>query len=473
MAKDLLTKQVATRSRSIDFMGLSAILPNPDSVLRKQGTSIQVYQNLMTDARVGSAVRRRKSAVKAMEMEIEVGSSGKRVHSEIKAIFADLDIERIIDEMLNASLYGYQPMEIEYAQVGGMLCPVDVVGKPPGWFMFDSENNLRFRSKGNLLRGELLPERKFLLPRQSPTFDNPYGFADLSMCFWPLTFKKGGMRFWLTFAEKYGVPFLIGEVPTHATEEQREAMRDELENMVQDAVAVIDSGSKIGLVESGGKSGSVETFKALVEACNADINIALTGTNQTTEKDTNHASASAGQGVSEDLRDGDAAIVAAAFNQLVRWIVELNFGNVARPIVQFWDTKQLEQKRSKRDADNYAAGARFTPKYFMRVYGYQEDDLEQATQAPGTSLSIAAHRLPPECAHQQQHTGENAALAAAWGGILETLENMVQHAGSYENLQAMIATAYGNLPVAHLRTVLAQGLIVAQLAGIVDVSGGQ
>ncbi|BAN95463.1 hypothetical protein E05_06970 [Plautia stali symbiont] len=82
----------------------------------------------------------------------------------------------------------------------------DVVGKPPEWFTFDTENRLRFQARQSGLAGELLPPRKFVVATQDATFDNPYGFADLSLCFWPVTFKKAGWSFWMRFSEKYGTP---------------------------------------------------------------------------------------------------------------------------------------------------------------------------------------------------------------------------------------------------------------------------
>uniref|UniRef100_UPI00356B69DC phage portal protein family protein n=1 Tax=Escherichia coli TaxID=562 RepID=UPI00356B69DC len=42
------------------------------------------------------------------------------------------------------------------------------------------------------VEGELLSPSKFVVPAQDASYDNPYGFPDLSMCFWPVAFKKGG-----------------------------------------------------------------------------------------------------------------------------------------------------------------------------------------------------------------------------------------------------------------------------------------
>ena len=216
-----LSDQIATRGRSIDFYALGTYLPNPDPVLKALGKDIKVYRELRADAHVGGCIRRRKAAVKALEWGLDRDKAKSRVAKSIEAIFADLDLSRIITEMLDAVLYGYQPMEVMWGKVGGYLVPVDVVGKPADWFVYDEENQLRLRTRQSPLKGEELPARKFLVPRQDASYDNPYGFADLSMVFWPTTFKKGGLKFWVQFTEKYGAPWVIGKHPRSASDTER------------------------------------------------------------------------------------------------------------------------------------------------------------------------------------------------------------------------------------------------------------
>ena len=86
----------------------------------------------------------------------------------------------------------------------GALLPDKVMAKPHEWFHFNSEGELRFRSRQAPLYGEELQPRKFLVPRQDASYANPYGFPDLSMCFWPTVFKRGGLKFWVKFGEKFG-----------------------------------------------------------------------------------------------------------------------------------------------------------------------------------------------------------------------------------------------------------------------------
>lgn len=385
-----LTDQIATRERSINFYALGMLLPNPDPVLKEQGRDIQVYRNLRSDALVGGCIRRRKSAVKALDWGLDREQAASRVAKSIKGILDDLDMERIIGQMLDATLYGYQPMEVMWKRAGNLLVPANVEAKPPEWFHFDQENRLRFKSKEQPLYGELLPERKFLLPRQDPTYQNPYGFADLSMCFWPLTFKKGGLKFWLSFTEKFGSAWPVGKLPRTASDTERTELLDSLEALIQDGVAVIPDDGSVDIKEVAGKAASADLYEKLVMHCRGEIAIALLGQNQTTEASANKASATSGLEVTQDLRDGDAALVSAAVNQLVRWICDANWGAVDAPIFSMWDQEAQDKLQADRDKSNYAAGARFTNAYWMRGYGYQEGDL-----APEARLPIPSAPLPP------------------------------------------------------------------------------
>lgn len=307
-----------------------------------------------------------------------------------------LDLERIIGQMLDCTLYGYQPMEVIWQRSGGLLVPQDVQAKPPEWFHFDMDNQLRFKTRQDPTLGELLPERKFLLPRQDPSYQNPYGFADLSMCFWPLAFKKGGMEFWLGFAEKFGSAFSIGKLPGSASPEERADLLDCLDALIQNGVAVIPDDGSIEIKEMASKSASANLYERLVLHCRSEISIALLGQNQTTEASANKASASTGLEVTRELRDGDAAIVVASMNQLISWVCQANWGEgTPVPVFSLWDQASKDSLQAARDKSNYDAGARYTASYWMRAYGYQEGDLQASTDtATPTAKSPAVPASP-------------------------------------------------------------------------------
>lgn len=374
---DSLLREIATRERSPDFRFAGMVLPNPDQVLRLQGKSIQTYRDMRIDGHVGGCIRRRKSAVKALESGLDDRQAPARVVQSVWDMLRDLPMDRLIGNALDAVLYGYQPMEVTWKTVGRLWAPGDVVAKPPEWFGFDSENRLRFKTREDQVQGELLPDRKFLLPRQDATYDNPYGFADLSMCYWPIVFKKGGMKFWLRFVEKFGGTFMIGKLPRTATKQEHDELLDSLDRLIQDGVGTIPDDGSVAPLESDSKKASADLYERLVMFCRSEVSIALTGTNQTTEADSNLASATAGLTVAESIRDGDASLVAAELNKLIRWIVDLNWGGGPAPLFKFWDQEARDVLQAARDSSNHSAGARFTNAYWRRAYGYQVGDLDE------------------------------------------------------------------------------------------------
>jgi phage gp29-like protein len=282
------TLEMATRLNSIDFAYFGGFLPNPDTVLKKMGKDITVYEELKADAHLGSVVSQRKSGVKSLLWEIDRGKSKSRQAKAITERFNTLPVASIISEIMDAPFYGYQPIEVVWEAVaGGLDMPVKVVGKPPEWFHFNEENELRWRSKQNPFLGEPIPSRKFLLPRHNATYKNPYGEPLLSRCFWPVTFKRSGIKFWITFAEKYGMPWPVGKLPRNSGEKEYEKLRDNLEAMVQDALAVIPNDASIEFLESGSKTASADVFQALVKWANDEMSKAAvghTGAGRTTPK---------------------------------------------------------------------------------------------------------------------------------------------------------------------------------------------
>jgi phage gp29-like protein len=372
-----LSEQIATRQRSIDFFGLGMYLPNPDPVLKALGKHITVYRELRSDAHVGGCIRRRKAAVKALEHGIDVGKARSKHAQVIEDMLADLDLMQIVTEALDAVLYGYQPMEVMWQKVGSLIVPVSVVGKPANWFVYDENNQLRMLTREAPVTGIELPEKKFLVPRQDATYDNPYGFADLSMCFWPTTFKKGGLKFWVQFSEKYGSPWVIGKHPRGADDKEADALLDRLDEMVQDAVAVIPDDASIEIMEAGAKAASADVYERLLRFCRSEVSIALLGQNQTTESDANRASAEAGLEVTSSIRDGDRAIVTDVINTLIRWTCELNWGDVDRPLFEMWEQESVDKTLAERDETLTRAGARLSKAYFQRAYQLEESDLKE------------------------------------------------------------------------------------------------
>lgn len=462
-----LSEQIAVRSRSIDFYGLGMYLPNPDPILKAQGRDIN-YRELRTDPLVGGCIRRRKAAVKALENGVERGNATTRVFRFVRDLFDDLDIARITGEMTDAVLYGYQPCEVMWARGGKSWTVTDVIGKPPEWFQFDMENRLRFRARDAGLEGELVPQYKFLLPRQDASYDNPYGFPDLSMCFWPVTFKKGGMKFWVRFAEKYGSPWVVGKHPRGTSQAEINLLLDSLESMIEDAVAAIPDDSSVEIKEAAGKADSSDIYQNLITLSRSEISIALLGQNQTTESDSTRASAQAGLEVTNDIRDGDASIVDSTFNQLIHWIVELNFGAVDCPIFRSWEQKAVDEIQAGRDKKLSESGVKFTPQYWKREYQLQDGDIDETSAsapvafAEAVAADVAAQEVLDAALDELMASGK---LDDTLTPVLAPLFARVQNGVAPEVLMGDLANLYPQMNADDLTERLARVLFVANIWG--------
>lgn len=457
---------------------MGMMLPNPDPILKAIGKDISTYRDLRADPQIAGNIRRRKGAVKALKHGFNDGLARTGSAQVCERIFARLNIDTIISEVLDATSYGYQPLEVVWGTGLDYLIPVEVVGKPPEWFCFDTDNKLRLRTRKSPVYGELLPDRKFLLCRQDATFDNPYGIADLSLCFWATTFKKGGFKFWVTFTEKYGSPWIIGKHPRNTPESETDDLLDKLDRMVMDAVAVIPDDSSVEIKEAAGKSASADVYERFLMFCRSEVNYALLGQNQSSEADSNRASSQAGLEVTKDIRDSDKKLVEGAINTLIRWIWDFNFNETECPVFSMWEQESVDEVLAKRDKTLVDAGAKFTNAYFRRTYGLQDGDLVEVkttgdalnTESGGQLVGFSEHKPAPLTHDVLLADRLSVEATPAWNGILQHIGRLVERAESLEALRDDLLASFADLPQDKLVAVMELGFTAAHLAGMSDVS---
>ncbi|BCU88715.1 hypothetical protein YP72344_02100 [Yersinia pseudotuberculosis] len=464
-------KPVATRARVLGSFNTGGWLPNPDPVLRKMGKSIQIYRDLLADAHVGGCVRRRKASVLALDHGFDREQSSSRAFAVVEKVFSRLKLRQVISGMLDAPLYGYQPVEVMWDYVDDYLVPVQLVAKPPEWFGFDDDNHLLLKTR-DAPQGEAVSENKYLLLTQDASYDNPYGVADLSRCYWPAMFKRGGLEFWLRFTERYGSPFLVGKHPRSAHNTEVDDLLTSLEAMVQDAVAAIPDDSSIEIIEAAGKGSSAEVYERLLMFCRSEISIALLGQNQTTEADANRASALAGMEVTDEIRDGDAAMVAEALNTLVRWTVELNF-DADMPVWSMWAPETTDKVQAERDQMLKLSGANFTNQYFQREYSLQDGDLGEPL--PPQPMGMGGYpsfgeRQPPRTEAVQQGAKQLVDITTPiidhW---LDKIRQFAEEEPTLEALQDRLLAEFDHLSEEELVPAMARAFEAVNLRGRYEV----
>lgn len=467
-----LSDEIATRNRSINFYSLSTYLPDPDIVLRKQGKDVKVYKELLCDPHVFACFQSRKAGVMSLEWDINRGVDKDKNAELIVNVIKKLDINRLINDILDATMYGFQPIEIIWNKVNNLILPTELKAKPVEWFCFDDENQLKFRTKEHYF-GEDLPPHKFLCPQSNPSYENPYGERTLSRVFWPVTFKKGGLKFWVVFTEKYGIPHLIGKHPRGASKEETDNLADLLEEMVQDAIAVIPDDSSVEIQEAN-KSSSAEIFEKLIDKMNAEISKAILGQTLTTEIGStgSYAASNTHFAVRQDIIDSDKKLVEKTINQLLQWIYEINFASADVPIFEMFEEEDVDLNIAQRDKILSDTGVKFTKEYFLKTYGFDDEDLEiREDVIPAANSKFSQFQDEPQIEGQTQIDElfkflSETELSKQAQKMLSPLISLIESCNNYEEAKEILSDK--NLHSKQFEQSLQKAMFLCELQGRSD-----
>ena len=379
VSADKLHREIASRKLMHDLPYLINNLPDPDPILQKTGKSIIAYRDLTSDAHVYANIQQRKAGAASMKWQVMKNSAGDNEVHFIRDVLGRLDIDKLINQILDAVFYGYSVLEIMWEVKNGKYIPTYIEEKPQEWFVYDADNKLRLMENYGS-EGIVLPKYKFLVAVNQPTYLNPYGEKTLSRCYWPVTFKRSGLQFWVTFTEKYALPFLVAKEPRTYTSDETAALLASLEKMMRDTIAVIPDDSSIEFIDSS-HSHSSDVYQKYLEFCNTEISKAIlseTLTTEITDRGT-YAAAKTHRDILHHLIEGDKRLVEKTVNALIAMIWELNFVDNAHdtiPVFQLYGEDEVHKSLAERDKTLQKMGVVFGKEYYKRYYNLKEDEFE-------------------------------------------------------------------------------------------------
>ena len=373
-----IQQEIASITRDPQRVFYGGVQFNTDDTLKTRGghKGLKLYDEIKTDAHAGAVLAKRKLAVTSRPWSVEPASS-KRLDTKaaelVSQALENLRFNHICKRLLDATLKGFAVGEVMWEVRDGLLLPATVLARDPKRFIFSVEGDLHLITRANMLTGEPMPARKFVVHRRGADDDSPYGTGIGGMLFWPVFFKRQSITFWLTFADKFGSPTAIGKYPNGAGKPEQTKLLQALAAIAQDAGVIVPEGMVIELLEAS-RSGSVDTYEKLVRYMDEQISKAVLGeTMSTTAASTGLGSNQAG--VQNDVRlevakdDGDE-LDETLNDTLVRWIVEYNLPGAALPKLErdFSEPEDLVQ-RATRDKTLGELGWEPTDEYMLETYG--------------------------------------------------------------------------------------------------------
>jgi len=371
--------EIATTVKDIDvFGGWLKRLENPDPVLRTEaaGRGLKLYDEVARDPHAGSVLQTRYLAIAGCEWEINPGEDtarGKEIAGFLDKELYSINFTQALQELMAAVLYGYFVSEIMWQQKNGRWRPAQIMGKHPRRFSFDLDRSLRMLTPENMIEGEVVPERKFIVFSYGSS-DNPYGSGLGQKLWWPVWFKKHGIKYWLVFLEKFGMPTGVGKYPRGTDPADQEKLLDAIDAIQNETGITIPNDMVIDLLEAT-RGGNV-TYEALCDYMDQQMSKAVLGQTLTTQV-SGGGSLAAGQvhnEVRQDLKKADADLLSEVLNNtLIRWMVDYNFADVtAYPSLRLrTDAEQDLKALAERDkiiAVDMGMAKRIPEKYISEAY---------------------------------------------------------------------------------------------------------
>ena len=465
-----------TDTANINGMSMLNYLPNPDVILRAQGGRLQVYRD-MQDGHLSSVRRKRRMAVSSKSWSLQSGQGDYDKTKLVETQLWNLGLRNSIKEIMEAIDFGYQVTEVLWDHVDGMWLPVGLKGIPQEKFKFSKSGDLVFADERNGKNGNI-PHYKFLLTQNNPSSSNPYGEAASSDCFWPVAFKKGNLKFWLIFAEKFGMPHLIGKTPGSATDKERADMLRDLYGLVRDAVMVVTENASVSAIET--KIGGTLPYEAIVAWADREMSKAYLGETLTTEQTDTGGTRALGTVHNEvrlEMVQDDVAMVEGTFNTLLKWIWELNWPDDEEiPWFQFAQPKDMQTGELDRDKKLHDLGVRFTDKHFIDLYGVSPDHIAEIVNQQAGSMFAEGDEKPgkrsaqePSGRKQTRAFAETLANNAGSVGLTKPIHDLVANATSLEEIRDGLIGLYAELPIDDIAKEMEQAFLAANLAGRMEM----
>jgi len=413
-----LRGEIATTRNNIIYPLYSSNRIDPrDHVLIEKGgggfLAYDIYEDIARDPHAFAVLQKRLMAVVSRDWEILPASEkrqDKKVAEFVTEVLEQLgtglpvrdktettintggNFDQICFELMSAILYGFAVSEILWEQRDGKVIPEYVIAKDIRRFCFTIADrggyNLRLVTWDDSHEGMPLSHGKFIVHRYNALglHDDPYGLGLGARLFFPRWFKSNAVKSWLIFADKLGMPTLMGRYPRTASNSEKETLLDTLDAIATDSGVAIPETMQIEFLEAQ-RGSTVATYEGLVDFCNNEISKVVLGETGSTDQQGSGGSRARDQVGNEiriEIAKGDADLLSSTLNNtLIRWLVEYNFpaGTKVPSLVRLFpelDEKEDLGARAQRDSTIVAMSERkLTEKYLVETYGVEFEEQKQ------------------------------------------------------------------------------------------------
>ena len=459
-----------------------------DSVLQLRGAgNYDIYQDIRSDAQVHATLQQRQLSMVSAEWEVMPGGD-KRVDrqaaDQLTEQLTAVNWDKVSSLMHWGVFYGFGVAEMLWGRDGSHVSIEDIKTRDRNRFRFDAAGRCRLLTTASP-SGELLPPAKFWqFSTGADHADEPYGLGLAHWCYWPVQFKKQGIRFWLIHLDKFGSPTAKGVFPPNASKEEQNKLLYTLRAIQTDSGIIVPEGTDISLLErsAGGRAEHHELVRYM-DGMIAKVNL---GQTLTSESEGGQYKAEVQMEVRQALTKADADLLCDSFSRgPATWLSNWNYPNAVPPRVRrLTEDPEDLNSRAEREHKLWQMGFVPTLETVNETYPGEFERVAAAGTEPDPAADGGVGGLEKAFAEALQ-TGLGDDLADPYSdqlqrkaaddmtALIAPLKRLVMTAESMEALRDGIYDLYADLPSDQLAVLMAEGMAAAELGGMVEVEEGR
>ncbi|MFN4126929.1 DUF935 domain-containing protein [Pannonibacter indicus] len=272
----------------------------------------------------------RKRSVAQLPITVEAASDDP-AHEEhadlIRRWIRRGTLRRALFDVLDAAGKGFSVHEIIWESKPSHVWPQRMLYRPPRWFDADmiDRDTPRLRVNGG---HEALPQHRYLLHIHKDKSGSLIRSGIAYAAAWAWMMKRFTDHDWAQFVRAYGQPIRLGKYDPNSSEEDRTRLWQAVRMIAGDLAAIIPDGMSVEFISALGSGANPEVQAKRSAYLDQQISKLVLGQTTTTDAISGgHAVSQEHREVAGDIERADALLLSASITeQLVPWIISLNFG---------------------------------------------------------------------------------------------------------------------------------------------------
>ncbi|WP_294962568.1 DUF935 family protein [Sulfurimonas sp.] len=396
------------------------------------------------DSTVTAAKGSRKAHI--LKKEILITAEDETIKQNLEDIF-DYDT---LDSILDIPYQGIGVFELNWEENDWIYYP-QLIERP--YKEFELNNGVLKYSANGI--ADLIPEYKAIHAVYKSKPLKPYGQPLYNPLFWLVEFKNASLEFWVELLERFGTPWVIAK-----TESDKDALADEIYNMLGGDGAVLDTEDSLDIVTIKDKA----NFKEIIEYIDNQIREIILGGNLTGQvTGGSHAAATVHNDIRMDLAQSDANILNKILRSVIKSFKELN--SIEDDITAVLkDKDNLNIELASRDRVISEMG--YTPKkeYIEKTYNIQVEDKQTPNIVANKKIYLKKELHEDELDYQSSKIDTSEPLT-----FQEQIIKIIANSNSYKEAHEKLLFSFPNLDIKDLEELLFSNIANASILGIAEI----